>query len=251
MCRGQVSRLDEQGHLPLPCLVEAVWKASGHPSPPLQSPPFGSCCQMCFGNDPNMKCGPCSKCNTLPGMRSVFPKPEFTDHPHQLLLGRLAECMASTLDLGEQTLWVRPGALHFNCAQVVLMHLRALVPSVICREERERRFNWAPRGAPPLGSLASPKGESPSPLPSSPKPPQQTNPAPVASAHPQGSRHPGPGPSIRFHLLSLSEPVHYPFIIPILLLIIINNHSRQARVLTAPPLVHSFCLFSSCLLIGH
>lgn len=52
------------------------------------------------------------------------------------------------------------------------------------------------------------------------------------------------GPIIRLHLLSLSGPLHYPFIIPLLLLIIINNHSGLAGVLTAAP-----CLFFLSILI--
>ena len=71
-----------------------------------------------------------------------------------------------------------------------------------------------------------------------------TNPAP----HPQGIRPPGGHLSIRSHLLSLSEPVHYSFIILVLQLIIINNHSRQARVLTTPPLsILSVCFNPACL----
>lgn len=52
------------------------------------------------------------------------------------------------------------------------------------------------------------------------------------------------GPLIGLHLLSLSGPLHYPFISPLLLLIIINNHAGSVGVLTAAP-----CLFFLSILI--
>lgn len=70
----------------------------------------------------------------------------------------------------------------------------------------------------------------------------------TACTPPPGQQAPRARPSIRFHLLSLSEPVHYSFIILVLLLIIINNHPRQAGVLTAPPLsILSVCFNPACL----
>lgn len=66
---------------PLPCFVELVRKASVHLPYP-STPSFGSCCQLCFGDDPNMKRAP------PPGWHeiSVFSeRSQCTDHLHQIL----------------------------------------------------------------------------------------------------------------------------------------------------------------------
>lgn len=77
-----------------------------HRSPPLHSLPFGSGCQMCLWSDPDMKFAPCSESNALPDVRSAFLKAEFTHCLHSPSWGGLeCRCLASTLDLGNQTLW--------------------------------------------------------------------------------------------------------------------------------------------------
>lgn len=60
--------------------------------PPLPTPlliSFGSCCQMCFWNDPNVKCGPCSRLNTTPNPQHKISVPQSRVHGPQVLLGRL------------------------------------------------------------------------------------------------------------------------------------------------------------------
>lgn len=114
--------------------------------------------------------------------------------------------------------------------QGILMHFRTSRPISTRKKEGKCKFNWASGQISLLGLWLPQKKQILSPALH-----LHSKFGSRGLTPPPGQQAPRAQPSIRFNLLSLSGPVHYSFIISILLLIIINNHSGLARVLTAPP----------------
>lgn len=211
---------------PLPCFVELVRTASVHSPTPLPSIRWQLLPDAFWERSKHETCPLFPGWHEIRVSQSTVHRPPAADPPGRLTKHR---CLASTCTwavriprLGEAELpGVGPGICILNAVpQGVLMYFRALRPVRIWRKEGARKFNWASGQISLLGLW--PPGE-------------KQVPSPALSLHgtlssqgltpPPGQQAPRP-PSIRFNLLSLSGPVHYSFIIPILLLIIINNHSH-------------------------